>query len=162
MPPTIPFPNAIAREISIDKNTGKVNGLHFVEKHSKREMHIKAKAVVVAASCNESTRLLLNSKIANSSGVLGHYLMDQSYIGNSVVALVPEGAPLSSLAPASGGVCFCSDDGRRGGAPCAPGIIVVGSIFRLWDKPETPDTAASLALLSDAGSVLFIKLRFWF
>ncbi len=83
-------PNAVAREISIDKNTGKANGLYFVERQSKREMHIKARVVVVAASCLESTRLLLNSKIANSSGALGHYLMDQSYIGNSVVALVPE------------------------------------------------------------------------
>jgi choline dehydrogenase-like flavoprotein len=84
------IPNAVARELSLDKNTGKVNGLHFVERKSKREMHVKAKVVVVAASCLESTRLLLNSKIANSSGTLGRYLMDQAYIGNSVVALVPE------------------------------------------------------------------------
>lgn len=83
-------PNAVAREISVDRNTGKVNGLHLVERQSKRELHVKAKVVVVAASCLESTRLLLNSKIANSSGVLGRYLMDQWYIGNSVVALVPE------------------------------------------------------------------------
>ena len=84
------IPNAVAREISIDKNTGKASGLHFVDRHSKREMHIKAKTVVVAASCLESTRLLLNSKIANSSGVLGHYLCDQLYISNCVVALIPE------------------------------------------------------------------------
>ncbi len=83
-------PNAVAREISIDKNTGRANGVHFVEKHSKREVHAKAKAVVVAASCLESTRILLNSKIANSSGTLGHYLHDQFYISNSVVAIIPE------------------------------------------------------------------------
>ncbi|WP_031499268.1 GMC oxidoreductase [Bryobacter aggregatus] len=84
------IPNAVAREISIDKNTGKANGLHFVDRKSRREMHVKAKVVVVAASCLESTRLLLNSKIANSSGVLGRYLCDQMYISNSVVALIPE------------------------------------------------------------------------
>jgi choline dehydrogenase-like flavoprotein len=83
-------PNCVAREISLDRNTGKVNGLHVVERHSRREWHVRAKVVVVAASCLESTRLLLNSKIANSSGVLGRYLMDQFYITNSVVALVPE------------------------------------------------------------------------
>lgn len=83
-------PNAIAREITVDKHTGKVNGCFFVDRHSKRELHVKAKAVIVAASCLESTRLLLNSKIANSSGVLGHYLHDQFYIPNSVVAIVPE------------------------------------------------------------------------
>ena len=81
--------NAIVREISVDKNTGLANGAHFVDRHSKREMHVKARAVVLAAGCLESTRLLLNSKIGNSSGVMGHYLVDQMY-GVSVVASVPE------------------------------------------------------------------------
>src|SRR3954452_8455072 len=83
-------PNAVARELSIDKKTGLVDGVHFVEKHSRREVHAKARVVVVGASCLESTRLLLNSKIANSSGVLGHYLHDQFYMSNSVVAVIPE------------------------------------------------------------------------
>ena len=83
-------PNAVARELTVDPSTGLVNGVHFVDRKSKREMFAKARVVVVGASCLESTRLLLNSKIANSSGVLGHYLHDQTYISNSVVAAVPE------------------------------------------------------------------------
>src|SRR5579883_78870 len=79
------IPNAVVRELSLDKNTGLVNGAHFVDRHSKREMHVKARCVILGASCLESTRILLNSKIANSSGVLGHYLHDQFYITNSVV-----------------------------------------------------------------------------
>ncbi len=82
-------PNAIVREISVDKKTGLVNGAHFVDRHSHREMHAKAKVVILAAGTLESTRLLLNSGLANSSGVLGHYLHDQIY-GVSVVASVPE------------------------------------------------------------------------
>ena len=82
-------PNAIVREISVDKNTGLVNGAHFVDRHSRREMHVKAKVVVLAAGTLESTRLLLNSGIANSSGVMGHYLHDQIY-GVNVTASVPE------------------------------------------------------------------------
>ena len=66
--------NAIVREITTDKNTGLANGVHFVDRHSRREMHVKARVVVLAAGTLESTRLLLNSGIANSSGVLGHYL----------------------------------------------------------------------------------------
>jgi choline dehydrogenase-like flavoprotein len=81
--------NAIVREVTVDKNTGRANGVHFVNRHSRQERHVKAKAVVLAAGCLESTRLLLNSGIANSSGVLGHYLHDQIY-GVSVVASVPE------------------------------------------------------------------------
>jgi choline dehydrogenase-like flavoprotein len=83
-------PNAIVREITTDKKTGLVNGVNFVDRLSRRELHAKAKAVVVGAACLESTRLLLNSKIANSSGALGHYLHDQFYISNGVIAIVPE------------------------------------------------------------------------
>lgn len=83
-------PNAVVREITTDKKTGLVTGVNFVDRLSRRELHAKAKAVVVGASCLESTRLLLNSKIANSSGTLGHYLHDQFYISNGVVAVVPE------------------------------------------------------------------------
>jgi len=71
--------NAIVRQLTVDKNTGLVNGAHFVDRHSRRELQVKAKVVVLAAGSLESTRLLLNSGIANSSGVMGHYLMDQLY-----------------------------------------------------------------------------------
>ncbi|MDQ6706401.1 MAG: GMC family oxidoreductase N-terminal domain-containing protein, partial [Acidobacteriota bacterium] len=63
--------NAVVRELTTDRNTGLVNGANFVERHSRREMHVKARVIMVGASCLESTRLLLNSGIANSSGVLG-------------------------------------------------------------------------------------------
>jgi choline dehydrogenase-like flavoprotein len=83
-------PNAVVRNVTLDKNTGLVNGANFLERHSRRELHAKARVVVLAASCLESTRILLNSEIANSSGVLGHYLHDQFYITPSIVALMPE------------------------------------------------------------------------
>jgi choline dehydrogenase-like flavoprotein len=81
--------NAIVREITTDKKTGLANGAQFVDRHSRQERHVKARAVVLAAGTLESTRLMLNSGIANSSGVLGHYLHDQIY-GISVVSSVPE------------------------------------------------------------------------
>src|SRR5262245_6904562 len=83
-------PNAVVREITTDKKTGLVNGVNFVDRQSRRELRAKARVVVLGASCLESTRLLLNSKIANSSGSLGHYLHDQFYISNGVLAVVPE------------------------------------------------------------------------
>lgn len=83
------IPNVVVRELSIDKNTGLVNGAHFVDRLSRREMSVKAKVVVLAAGTLESTRLLLNSNCANSSGVMGHYLIDQIY-GAGISCSVPE------------------------------------------------------------------------
>jgi choline dehydrogenase-like flavoprotein len=83
-------PNAVVRNLTVDRDTGLVNGADFVDRRSKREMHARARVVVLGASCLESTRILLNSGIANSSGVLGHYLHDQFYITQAVQAIIPE------------------------------------------------------------------------
>jgi choline dehydrogenase-like flavoprotein len=81
--------NAVVREITVDKNTGLPNGCNFVDRLSHREMSVKARVVVLAAGTLESTRLLLNSNLANSSGLVGRYLMDQVY-GPGVLASVPD------------------------------------------------------------------------
>ncbi len=82
--------NAVVREITTDRNTGLANGAHFLDTRSKQEFHAKARVVIVGASTLESCRLLLNSGLANSSGVLGHYLFDQFYVKNVVSCIVPE------------------------------------------------------------------------
>jgi len=73
---------AMAREIVVGK-TGKAEAVSYVDKATKSEKRVYAKAVVVAASACESARLLLNSQsslfpdgIANSSGTVGKYLTD--------------------------------------------------------------------------------------
>ncbi len=81
--------NVVVREITVDKQTGLANGVNFIDRLSRRELSVKARVVVVAAGTLESTRLLMNSNLANSSGVLGHYLMDQIY-GAGLVCSVPE------------------------------------------------------------------------
>jgi choline dehydrogenase-like flavoprotein len=81
--------NAVVRNLTVDKKTGLVNGANFVDRLSRREMTVKAKRVVLAAGTLESTRLLMNSGLANSSGVMGHYLMDQIY-GAGITCSVPE------------------------------------------------------------------------
>ncbi|HEU0121868.1 MAG TPA: GMC family oxidoreductase [Bryobacteraceae bacterium] len=90
-------PHAVVREIGIDNGTGRVNAVHFVDRRNKRDYSVPVKMLMLGASTLESTRLLLNSRsrlfpngLANSSGVLGHYLFDQFYVKNTVVAVVPE------------------------------------------------------------------------
>jgi choline dehydrogenase-like flavoprotein len=72
--------HSYAREISVD-NAGKVTGVIYFDEQ-KREVFQKAKAVVLSANGTESPRLLLMSKsnrfpngLANSSGIVGKYLM---------------------------------------------------------------------------------------
>jgi choline dehydrogenase-like flavoprotein len=90
---------AMAREILTD-DTGLVTGVSYVDKATRTEKQIRARAVVVAASACESARLLLNSKsarfpngLANGSGQVGRNLTDT--VGYSLSGHVPalEGMP---------------------------------------------------------------------
>jgi choline dehydrogenase-like flavoprotein len=87
-------PNAMAREVTVNQK-GLANGVSYVDTETMQENHVKAKIVVVAASACESARLLLNSKsslfpngLANSSGVVGKYLIDST--GASATGFFPQ------------------------------------------------------------------------
>ena len=84
----------MAREILVDQN-GKASAVSYVDKATRSEQQVRARAFVVAASSCESTRLMLNSKsrlfpngLANSSGVVGRYLMDS--VGSSGTGYFPQ------------------------------------------------------------------------
>jgi choline dehydrogenase-like flavoprotein len=99
------IPNVVVRELSVDKDTGLVNEAHFVDRLSRREMSVKARVIVLAAGTLESTRLLLNSKLANSSGVMGHYLIDQVY-GPGIDCSVPEARDGKATPELTGGAAL--------------------------------------------------------
>ncbi len=76
-------PNSVVRHIITDTKTGLAKGVAFVDRVTYQEQEAFARVIVVAASTLESTRILFNSKtrqhpngLGNSSGVLGHYLVD--------------------------------------------------------------------------------------
>lgn len=76
--------NAMAREVTVDRQ-GLADGVSFVDKADGSDRHVSARVVVLAASACETARLLLNSRtplfpdgLANSSGVVGKYLMDST------------------------------------------------------------------------------------
>lgn len=62
---------------------GKAAGIAYIDRVSRQPREAMAKVVVLCASTLESTRLLLNSGICNSSGALGKYLMDHIYQGGA-------------------------------------------------------------------------------
>lgn len=76
------LPNAMAREVSLDRN-GRANGVTFIDKVDGSEHRVSGKVVVLAASCGETVRILLNSKsrlfpdgIGNGYGKVGKYITD--------------------------------------------------------------------------------------
>lgn len=100
--------DAMVRAVSVNAQ-GKATGVHYVDKITRTDHHVKARVVVLAASACETSRILLNSKsaqfpngLSNSSGLVGKYLMDT--VGAGLSGQVPK---LESLPP-------MNDDGVAG------------------------------------------------
>ncbi|MDQ6758813.1 MAG: GMC family oxidoreductase [Acidobacteriota bacterium] len=80
------IPNAVASHITMNRTSGKASGVAFLDRNTRMPQEVRAGLVILCASTLESTRLLLNSApggLANSSGVLGHYLVDHIYGGGA-------------------------------------------------------------------------------
>ena len=65
---------------------GTAKGISYIDRATRQEVEVFAKVVVLAASCCETSKIMLNSKsrhwptgIANSSGQLGRNLVDHLY-----------------------------------------------------------------------------------
>jgi choline dehydrogenase-like flavoprotein len=91
---------AMAREVTLAKD-GCAEGVRYVEKSTGRDRLVRARVIVLAASALESVRILLNSRtarfpqgLANSSGLVGRYIMDT--VGSDVSGQIPL---LESLPP---------------------------------------------------------------
>ncbi|MBV9403931.1 MAG: GMC family oxidoreductase [Acidobacteriaceae bacterium] len=85
--------NAMAREVLLGSD-GLATGVSYVDKKTRNDVEVRGKIVVLAASCCETARILLNSKssrfpngVANSSGLVGRYVMDT--VGSAVSGFLP-------------------------------------------------------------------------
>jgi choline dehydrogenase-like flavoprotein len=90
------LPNAVVSHVVMDSTTRKARGVAYVDGSSKTTREVECRVVVLCASGIESTRILLNSAtsefpdgLANSSGALGHYLMDHA-LGVDVKGRAPQ------------------------------------------------------------------------
>jgi len=73
--------NAMVHKVLLDPDRNRARGVLYVDRVTRQSREISARAVVLCAQSQESVRILLNSAtsqysngLANSSGVLGHYL----------------------------------------------------------------------------------------
>src|SRR5882757_1069192 len=103
------LPNAMTRELTVDDN-GKATGVIYIDKITGEERRVRARVVTLAASSAESVRILLNSKsarfpngLANSSGLVGKYIMDT--VGADFRGQIPalENLPVHNEDGAGGG-----------------------------------------------------------
>jgi choline dehydrogenase-like flavoprotein len=85
--------NAMVREVVVGPD-GMARGVSYIDKKTRKEVTVYGKIVVLAASCCETARIMLNSKssqfpngIANSTGLVGHYIMDT--VGSDVSGYLP-------------------------------------------------------------------------
>ena len=106
--------HAAAHRVLMDPQTNRAQGIAYINTQNKQEYEVYGRVVVLGAGAMESTRILLNSKtreypngLANSSGVLGHYLMDTIKSG-SISGFFPrlKGAPVTNDDGAGGGHCY--------------------------------------------------------
>jgi len=79
-------PNSTVHSLIYDEEKDKVTGVRVIDTMTHEAMEFYGGVVFLCASALESTRIMLNTKtprfpngIANSSGVLGHYLMDHPF-----------------------------------------------------------------------------------
>jgi len=117
--------DAMVREVTTD-GSGKATGVIYIDRNTRTEKAIKARVVILAASACESARILLNSKthefpngVANSSGLVGRYLMDTVGFG------------LSGYVPALEGMPHYDTDGYGGAHLYMP--------WWMWDKHDKLD-----------------------
>ena len=85
--------NALVERLQYDSDSGKIDSVHVIDTQTGERTAYSAKLFFLCASTVASTQILMNSTsetfpngLANSSGVLGHYLMDHT-LGLSGIGL---------------------------------------------------------------------------
>lgn len=78
--------DSIVHSVIYDEETDRATGVRIIDRNTREEIEFNGMLVFLCASALGSTQILLNSTsprfptgLANSSGALGHYLMDHPY-----------------------------------------------------------------------------------
>lgn len=89
------FTDTLVERVTLDDQTGRARGVAVVDTATGERRELRARIVFLCASALASTQVLLNSTserhqqgLANSSGALGHYMMDHC-ANNGAVGIFP-------------------------------------------------------------------------
>lgn len=145
LPPALRTKNLEVRTDSVAalirmNNENRAQGITYIERYTRKSVDVDAKYIILAASTLENTRLLLLSAkggLANSSGTLGHYMMDQVG-GGGVTGILPvlKGGP-SRL-----------DDGKSAG-------ITIPNFQNIDKKTERKDFIRGYVMNATGGQTEF-------
>lgn len=89
------FTNTLVERVTMDERSGRARGVAIIDTASGERRELRARVVFLCASALASTQILLNSAseqrpdgLGNSSGALGHYMMDHCST-NGAIGMFP-------------------------------------------------------------------------
>ena len=139
--------NAMAREIVVGKD-GRAQAVSYIDKTTRNEMRVHARAFVVAASACESARLLLNSRsslfpngLANSSGAVGRYLTDS--VGSDAYGYFPQLEKIRGTITTVRVACTCTCRGGNTIAGTTSCAVTTSSLAEVWICPVSVSSMVS-------------------
>lgn len=91
------IPNAMVYKVLMDPATHTARGLLYIDRNTRAVKEVLGKRVILSAQALESARILMNSSseqdpagLGNSSGTLGHYLMDHLWVAGGAEGDFPD------------------------------------------------------------------------
>jgi choline dehydrogenase-like flavoprotein len=91
------IPNAMVHQVMMDTERNRTTGVRYIDRVTRDVREVSGRVVVLCAQALESVRILFNSAnrqhpngVANSSGVLGHYLQDHVWNAGGARGEFPE------------------------------------------------------------------------
>src|SRR5579863_4446221 len=164
------IPDAMAYKVLMDSGSNRAQGVLYIDRNTHEPHEVYGRAVVLCAQSLESVRILFNSAdaqypngLANSSGVLGHYLMDHVWMGGGALGEFPQlpAKPQINGPNRPGGIYVPRFQNLPGGAKSK---YLRGFGFQTWgDDPQPNYKAAGFgepfkkALMDDQPSRMLLR-----
>lgn len=123
--------NAMVYQVLMDGSGKNARGVLYIDRRTRQVKEVTARVVILAAQALESVRILFNSRtaqyengLANSSGALGKYLMDHTWVAGGAAAEFPDHAQKPSAnGPNRPNGLYVIRFRNRPGEPAAQGFL---------------------------------------